>query len=79
MRAEEVNSEAILEAIREYERWLRMFQVNAHRIREAVGAERALLVEQAHVIAKHLRHYEDLLREMKRSYSPTGLREILTA
>ena len=79
MRAEDVNSESILEAIREYERWLRMFQVNARKIKDAVGTERAILAEQAQVIRNHLAYYESLLTEMKQVYSPVTVRELFNA
>ncbi len=77
MPAEEVNCDAIVETLKEYERWKRMLQVNARKIKEAMGEERRALEERRQVIKKHLAYYENLLSEMKAVYSPVTVKGIL--
>ena len=77
MPSEEVNCDAIVETLKEYERWKRMLQVNARKIKEAIGEERMALVDRRQVIKKHLAYYEKLLSEMKAVYSPVTVSGII--
>jgi len=77
MPSEEVNSDAIVETLKECERWQRMLQVNARRIKEANGEARRTLEERRQVIRKHLTYYENLLSEMKAVYSPVTVKTII--
>jgi len=77
MPSEEVNSDAIVETLKECERWQRMLQVNARKIKEAIGEERRTLQERRQVIRKHLTYYENLLSEMKTAYAPVTVKTII--
>ncbi len=75
--AENYNEESILIAINEFEMWNRKFEAQKAKVKAASGAQKEEEQTELARIKQHVLYYEQLIRDMKRQYSPPSITNVM--